>query len=71
MRLVVTAQKKWEALTLSFSFSFSLDSLRVFFGCFFKRSYPKRFYPKRWGIINWQRLIAAAGSIPDGLEAIL
>ena len=64
MRLVVTAQKKWEALTLSFSFS--LDSLRFFFGCFFKRSYPKR-----WGIINWQRLIAAAGSIPDGLEAIL
>jgi len=25
MRLVVTAQKKWEALTLSFSFSFSFS----------------------------------------------
>jgi hypothetical protein len=42
MRLVVTAQKKWEALTLSFSFSFSfslslslsLNSLRNFWVLF-------------------------------------
>ena len=34
MRLVVTAQKKWEALTLSLSLSLSLNSLRDFLGAF-------------------------------------